>query len=498
MKKQIRSVAFAMAVAAGLSACLDMDVVNVNNPDADRALEDASDVAEFLGGSFNTWWNATMREEANIALSVAAEELTSGWGNWNISTMAFFPRGEWPNPLGASGMVGATWGNLYGSLSAVNDALTMLDRGMVFGPNGRDDAMIKAMGRFMQGLNHAWLGIFFDQAYILDETIDLAKEIPEMQPYPEVFAAGMRYFDDALALAESNTFTLPEKWFGGLQLNNQDFARLIHSYKARFMTQVARTPEERAAVDWVAVQNHANKGITQNVRIAGDVPSGWWHGSLYYGYQQIWARVSYMVIGPADTTGRFEAWYTSETRDRDEFVMEGLDKRIHAPGDPLKPGTDFYHYGKSNFAATAQSAVRSLYLPNRYDHWLERKGSMPLFEARELDFIKAEAHIRLGQPDLAADLINKTRVARGGLEPVTGNDPNLMNKLIYEKRIELYIVGGGIAYFDARGWGLLYERTPLHFPVPGRDLQLNEMEAYTFGGDRTYAAPPRSIVPMAY
>ena len=41
---------------------------------------------------------------------------------------------------------------------------------------------------------------------------------------------------------------------------------------------------------------------------------------------------------------------------------------------------------------------------------------------------------------------------------------------------------GGLAYFDARGWGTLLKGTPLHFPVPALELNALPMPIYTFGG----------------
>jgi hypothetical protein len=117
----------------------------------------------------------------------------------------------------------------------------------------------------------------------------------------------------------------------------------------------------------------------------------------------------------------------------------------------------------------------------------------------EMDLLLAEAEINLGNPGAAVTLINKTRVANGGLPPVTaagvpastptagcvprrfdGSCGTLMDALMYEKRIETY--GMAISYFDLRGWGCLLEGTPIQLPPPGRQLDLMEMPNYTFGG----------------
>jgi len=52
----------------------------------------------------------------------------------------------------------------------------------------------------------------------------------------------------------------------------------------------------------------------------------------------------------------------------------------------------------------------------------------------------------------------------------------------YEKGIELFCTASGISYFDRRGWGELVTGTPIHFPLPGQELEILQMANYTFGG----------------
>ena len=77
---------------------------------------------------------------------------------------------------------------------------------------------------------------------------------------------------------------------------------------------------------------------------------------------------------------------------------------------------------------------------------------------------------------------------------------DLMDKLIYEKRIEGFLLCSGCAFFDRRGFGALaptgpdfhhglVEGTPLHFPIPGRELERLGLPYYTFGGPGMEMAP---------
>src|SRR5678815_1568191 len=95
------------------------------------------------------------------------------------------------------------------------------------------------------------------------------------------------------------------------------------------------------------------------------------------------------------------------------------------------------------------------------------------------------------------DRINKTRTANGKLPAVTIDGPpdvagcvprkttgacgSLWDALRYEKRIEGAGVDGQVAYLDARGWNTLTENSFVMFPIPGRELEIQQMPIYTYG-----------------
>ncbi len=114
----------------------------------------------------------------------------------------------------------------------------------------------------------------------------------------------------------------------------------------------------------------------------------------------------------------------------------------------------------------------------------------------ELDYLRAEAMYRGGNTTGALTLVNATRTA-AGLDPATGsgdqssrcvprdengNCEDLWGALKYEKRLEVYHTGMGIAFFDDRGWGDLVEGTFTQLPVPGSELVRLGKAIYTFGG----------------
>ena len=68
----------------------------------------------------------------------------------------------------------------------VNDALIAIDSGLVIGDAART-ARTKAVGKFIQGLSHGYLGLYFDSAAVIDER-STAEELrtPRFVGYPHV------------------------------------------------------------------------------------------------------------------------------------------------------------------------------------------------------------------------------------------------------------------------------------------------------------------------
>src|SRR5690606_23202069 len=153
---------------------------------------------------------------------------------------------------------------------------------------------------------------------------------------------------------------------------------------------------------------------------------------------------------------------------------------------------------------------RGLYNFSAYQ-WYRYGGAftnifVPMMGATENRLIRAEALLRTGDAAGAADLINVTRTASQtigttqypGLPAATaagvpesatcvpqtraGACGDLMEALIYERRIELYGVDGMRSWADNRGFGRLREGNPIHMPIPGRELEALGLGLYTYGG----------------
>jgi hypothetical protein len=174
-----------------VSGCVDMEVENPSAPDA--ALSDPAAVTALVDGAFHDWTLRPYGTVPGMSLAVGAEMFTSPWGNWSMRLLWAYPRRAWPNDLGTQGVHGATWDGLYNGLRAAGDVMWALEREVVeFGPDDRDRAAVHAFARLIQGLNLAWIALYFDQGFILDETVDVERDGLELVPYGEVFEVGMR------------------------------------------------------------------------------------------------------------------------------------------------------------------------------------------------------------------------------------------------------------------------------------------------------------------
>jgi hypothetical protein len=505
-------------LALAVLSCQSLEITNPNLPDRGRASQQPTAVESFVATAFRTWWpNGGHDDYPSWAFSTMAWEITSGFADFGQLELSAEPRSAWNNsPVNARNDVNEEpWQDLYGTISAVNDALIAIDGGLIIVDTVRT-ARTKAVGKFIQGISHGYLGLYFDKAFIVDEKLNLDTiTVPTFRPYPEVITEAIKQLDSAIATAQKTNFTLPvDSWLYTATTRDQ-FIALSNSFAARLMVYSARTRAERAAVNWTEVISRIDRGITTDFAPVAQVDI------LWDDWKRLVARVrtasrpsdfgrpAYWTIGPADSTNEFVNWVNTPVANRVAFQLRTKDRRIQGAGGPATPGS-YVGYNKNDIFTASRGTYRfSHYYFLRYGtgtSW--QTGAQPAMLVSEMDLLKAEALIRLGRAAEAVPLINKTRVANGQLPPVTIDGPpdepgcvprklngqcgSLWDALRYEKRMEGLGVSGVIAYFDARGWQTLPENTILELPVPGSELATLLMANYTFGGPggQSSAPPP--------
>jgi hypothetical protein len=504
-----------LALLALLVGCQDLAVKNPNEPDRARATKAPVSAETFVASSFRTWWPVGGHGDyPSFAFSTVAHDATSSFADFGQLEISAEPRVAWNNsPVNTQSNVNENpWYALYSAISTVNDALIAIDSGLVIGDSSRTNRT-RAVGKFMQGISQGYLGLYYDSAFVIDEKVALDTITkPQFKPYPEVITAAIAQLDQSIAISKSNHFALPVDSWLFVAMNQDDLAKLANSYAARLIAYSPRTRAERAAVNWNEVIRRIDAGITTDFAPVGQPNILWddWQrlaARVRSGPPSDYDRPSNWLLGPADSSGNYLNWLNTPLTSRLPFQITTKDRRIQGAGGPATPGT-YMGYNKSSIGAASRGTYRYSY------YYYHRAGtgtswqSGPLIDmtVAEMNLLKAEALIRLGRASEAVPLINKTRVANGGLPPVTIDGPpdepgcvprkmngqcgSLWDALRYEKEMENYGLNGVVAYFDARGWQALPQNSLVQLPVPGRELATLQRPLYTYGGPSDPASAP--------
>jgi hypothetical protein len=513
MLKRILITGFAMTL---LASCQELVTTNPNAPDRERATRDPVSTETFVASAFRTWWPVAGHDDyPSWAFSTMAHDVTSGFADFGQLELSAEPRSAWNNsPVNARANVSETpWYGLFRTISTVNDALIAIDSGLVIVDTTRT-IRAKAVGKFLQGISHGYLGLYFDSAFVVNErlALDTLLTPPPFQPYPEIIKAAIAQIDESAVIARSRNFTLPVNAWLFQAMNQTDLVRLGNSFVAKLLANTPRSRAERAAVDWNEVIRRIDAGITVDFAPVAQTQILWddWKrlvARVRTGPPSDFGRPSYWALGPADSTNGFVNWMNTPINNRTPFQIRTKDRRIHAASGPTAPGR-YFGYNQSTIFAAARGTYRYsyyYYLRNGTGNTWETGPQLALTVA-EMDLLKAEALIRLGRAAEAVPLINKTRVANGQLPPVTVAGPpdepgcvprklsgacgSLWDALRYEKSIEMLGVDGVTAFLDARGWQTLPEHTILQLPVPGRELATLQRASYTYGGPGGQSSAP--------
>lgn len=511
MQLPIKSLLVVLVFSFVASGCMDLDVDNPNDPDADAALATSSDVESFGGDQYLQWWNGTQKSYPGYTMSVMGQELTSSWGNFGKFDLGRQPREPFVNTqdYDYNPLVESPWSNLYATVSNTIDVLEAVreDEDFVLETPGAEERL-EAFVIFAKGLAYGSLANQFDRAILVDSETEMVDEDgaavtidpPDNPNYKETLDFALDKLIEAQEVINNSPdmLNIPESWMlDGPSLTPDEFSRLINSYKARFVLMNARFPSERDNldvteshnVDWNDIINWVENGYRDDLIMQADGSLQWGHHTNLIN-DPIWFRGNYELIGRKDQSGEFQEWLDTPVQDRSAITIDSQDERIDGEVSYLvDAGAPWHDPARGTYFLSNYAFVRNF---ETYDSG--NVGPMPHMYAAEMDMIFAEALLRTdGDKGTVADLINQTRVEVAGLEPVSADDSyeELFNAMRYEFELETMGSYGGLAYFHKRGWGNLEGRdygglpegTPLHFPIPALEIEgILEMEPYTFGG----------------
>jgi len=515
-----------------LGAC-DLVVKNPNQPETARVLASSGDVESLVSTYYKRWHAGLYTSTTNVALMAMVQSFEdfSSLSNNCMGQRVTIPRPPNDNSIGNG--CGSEQLALYQVENEVarvsSTVLGTFDKpGFTLGSPAQD-LRAKAFAQFLRGISLGYLALVYDSSAVVDQTT-AGLDSTELKGYKEVAAASMDALQKSIDFATTattggNGFPLPATWIPSTtSMTSAEFVKLVKSYRARIRANVARTPAERAAVDWPAVIADAQGGITANHDNITNTVSGPFHGILNQLYSYgTWHQMTPFIVGMGDTSGTYAAWIGKSLADRGAdgpFFMATPDLRWPQGTTRAAQQADF---AITSCNGAAQTCKR--YFVNRpagndpqssptwglsnYDHarWWSwrtagdggsaRNGKLVFFTLAELNLLEAEGQYRTGNFAAAAALINKTRTTNGlpaitafdAVTPVPGPGNscvpkvpvgpnfntlacgNMFEALKWEKRNETAYTGFIQWFLDSRGWGDLPTGTPLHWAPPYQDLQ---------------------------
>ena len=458
-----------------LTSChKDLDIENLNSPSEEQILSDPANVYALVEGSFFNWYMAvTSSISPRMSMWVMADNGTCSWANSGMFHLSSEARATFDNTTSYTYayIFERYYADLYGTLQQVNIVLRQIDEGMEFGDDGQDTKMVQAFCYYIQGATLGYLGLVYDQAFIVTETTP-AGEVQPVSSYQDILKAAVESLDKSIEIAKNNSFTVPENWINGSKYSSLELAELASGFAARFLVYGPRNTAENNQTNWSRVLDYANNGLKRDLAPYMDNVR-WKSWFRYYTVRPGWARIDARVINLMDDRypWRFPddgisppPAQSDDNRLQSDFTFNSVNN--------MKPERGYYHF--SNYEYT------------RYPYSISiHTGEVVEFSIAEIDLFKAEAYAELGDLGKAIQIINNgTRTTRGNLSPLSASSSKekVLDAIFYERDIELIQTGFGIAFCDMRRRDLLQTGTMLHFPIPAKELMAMQMPLYTFGG----------------
>lgn len=504
LRRNIKTV-FAAVLLIGFVSCEDLEVENLNALDINGVLSNPAEFPALVQGAYGQWWNQTQISYPNMYLSVSAQVFSSSWTNYAMFDGGRIPPRPFVNSNTASTRLvnRNPWRGIYNSIGPVNDVLKVMNSnfgGQAIDPvSGVDNTpIVLANARMMQGLSLGWVSLIFDQGFIVSEELtDEELGDLEFQGYRECADAAKARFLEAAAIFDANS-DITFNGFNGVTLPADEAARFARSYAAKIEAFSARNANQTVnETDWNEVLQLTTNGLTMDIAPNGDGGNQWWTRALRNGQFAGWVRASQRLINMMEGgTGGRDIQNAADTDPNHPTAPYPWQDNVLSYPEITAPRdqrllTDFTYNSNVPFRSDRGFYIFGNYSYSRYIYFVNDNlvGPMPHFTVTENNLLRAEALIRTGgNKGEAAQLINASRVDRGGLAPLTGaeSDDILLREVTYERLVELSWHSATNGYLARRITTtedlMLTPGTPLSLPVPASELEALGLPSYTFGG----------------
>ena len=452
----------ALAGVIGLGACGEksLTVANPTQPNITQVLATPADAEGLLATYYKRWHSGMWGTANDLTTNVDLMSLVQSFENYaTLSNNCMAQRYGIPRPANDN-----TLGNgcaaeqlkVYAIESEVehvaSSIIAQINGGLNLGSPAQNSRAI-AFAQFERGIALGYLALIYDSAAVITPamlTVNSA-DAGVLVGYPAVNQAALDALQAAIdaTTAGAASFPLPATWIPSSNtFTSAEFIKLIRSYRARFTAGVARTPAERAAVNWASVIADAQNGITADHDNITSLTTGPFNGIVRQLYTyNTWHQMTPFVIGMADTSGAYAAWLAQPLASRGSagpMLIVTPDQRFPQGPDRASQQQDFLITSCQPAATVCKRyfqnrptakdvAAASAWGASDYDHarfqsWytsgdngVGSNGKFPFFVLAELDMLQAEGLIRTSSYAAAAALINKTRV-KNGLPAITAFD----------------------------------------------------------------------------
>lgn len=471
IRKIFSIVTLLLVVASCQDFSTDLNVENLENPNDFILTSDPVALSATAGSVIQNWFMSVHNYAGpGAALATMADVSTCSWGNFGMRDLSSEPRVAFNNTSSYSySYITNTYFNaLYSVLSDSNTLALAIQNGTEF-ENPKQIEMVAKLG---QALSIGYLALVFDKVWLSDENGVVEGGAGDgASTYAEAMTFALVKLDEAIAIAQANSVSVPETWLPGGGGASSSLLAFMNSMGARMLVGNVRNSAQKASIDWNRVLNYTNNGVTSDFEIYMDDVT--WYDLIPKTYLVYpgWARVDMRVINMMDPN-------------TPDYWEDDVTFQPESTSADARLATDFGYLGSNNFRPERGIYHYSSYRYSRYDNYLTVwTTNVVEYSAAENDMYKAEALANTGNVAGAAAIINAgTRTTRGGLPNVPATLDAVKDAIHYERLIEFSFTGMGLGFFEMRKEDLLQAGTLLHFPVPGKALESIPADSYTFGG----------------
>jgi hypothetical protein len=530
----VAGAAASVALLAGCKASDTLNVENTDQPDVARALSTPDGIAAVLGGGFSQIFGASHASTTGIteAAEVIALESFGTVANFGMNLRAAIPRTPIDNGRGNATQSEnfRDFQNYSARGRTIANAIQALDKLIEAGGSlgsAADNARGRSMGFFALGWGNGNLSLMYDSVATPTPTLG-SNDVPELVGYETGMATGLAQLDTAInialkAKADGDDFEIPTTYMPiGSGIDLDTYVQILHSLKARLRAGVARSPAERAAVDWAAVLADAQAGITEDVVLDLNDAEGFGFAWLSQAARfQGWSAMTPYITGMADTSSGYASWLAVDRSQRTPFLIHTPDTRFpkgatraeqlaNSPNADAVMPTVYFRNRSPNEDTYAGNWGDSFYDYVRYRHYRQMSSTGPWnwITKTEIDMLAAEALIRLNRASEAVPLINASRTQHGLPPFPAGSDASsrapaqpggsatscvprtptaangalecgsLLEAMKWEKRMETIFSGYVQWMQDSRGWGDLPVGSTTMWPVPYQEMDARSKPFY--------------------